>query len=176
MTTAAMTEPAEPATPAPRLLGLRLLLIIAALFAAYDAYLGVWILFGDTTGIAGPGLGGFLMKAHMASQLLLTLATLLFAVIGRVRYAIMALAAVVIMAWLNYISRVVGHELDFGSGYGGMETPAQIIAFPLMAACAVALAARNLQLGITTAFVTVPTLFNSAGIGLFSIVVALYGF
>lgn len=172
MTTAAMTEPAEPATPAPRLLGLRLLLVIAALFGAYDAYLGVTILFPDTTDTAGPGLGGLLMKAHMASQLLLTLATLLFAVIGRVRYAILALAAVVIMAWLNYISKAVGHGLDFGS----METLAQIIGFPLIAACAVVLAARNLELGIATLFVTVPTLFNSAGIGLFAIAVTIYGF
>lgn len=90
------------------------------------------------------------------------------------RYAIVALVLVVIMAWLNHISKVVGHGLDFDSG--GMETPAQLIAFPLAAAGAVVLAARNLELGLATALVIVPTLFNSAGIGLFSIAVTLYGF
>jgi hypothetical protein len=180
MPTAAMTEPTAPSLPitppARRLIGLRLLLIVAALFGAYDAYLGVTILFGDTTGIGGLGLGGFLLKAHVASELPLALAALLLAVIGRVRYAVLALAPVVIMAWLNYVSKVVGHVPDFSRGDVVMETAAQIIAFPLMATCAIALAAYNRQLGIATALVSLPVIFNTAGIALFSIAVAIYGF
>jgi hypothetical protein len=57
-----------------------------------------------------------------------------------------------------------------------METTALIIASPLMAACAIALAARNRRLGIATALVTLPTLFNVVGVALFAISVALYGF
>jgi hypothetical protein len=179
MPTAVMTEPTAPPlpAPAPRLIGLRILLILAALWEAFEAYSSVSILFGDMSEIPGPGFGGFLIKAQLASHLPLALAALLFAVIGRVRYAIMALAAVVVMTWLNYMPSVVRpHGFEFNGFYGTIETTAQIIAFPLMAACAVALAARNRRLGIATALVTLPTLFNFSGIALFAISVALYGF
>jgi hypothetical protein len=61
------------------------------------------------------------------------------------------------------------HGFEFSGFYGTIETTAQIITFPLMAACAVALAARNRRLGIATALVTLPTLFNFAGVALFAI-------
>jgi hypothetical protein len=179
MTTAAMTEPtalpAPDTAPAPRLLGLRAVLILAALFEAFDAYSNLFILFGDMSEIPGPGFGGFLIKAHIASHLPLALAALLFAAIGRVRYAIMALAAVVIMTWLNYMPSVVPRGLDF-QGNAAFETPAQIIAFPLMAACAIACAARNQRLGIATVLVSIPTLFNLFFVVAFAISVAIYGF
>ena len=38
----------------------------------------------------------------------------MFAAIGRVRYAIIALAAIVFMTWLNYMPSVVRHGFDFG--------------------------------------------------------------
>jgi hypothetical protein len=115
MPTAVMTEPTAPPlpTPAPRLIGLRVLLIIAALFEAYDAYSSVSLLFGDMSEIPGSGFGGFLIKAHIASHLPLALAAMVFAAMGRVRYAIMALAAVVIMTWLNYMPSVVPRGLEF---------------------------------------------------------------
>jgi hypothetical protein len=178
MPTAVMTEPTAPPLPAPvpRRIGLRILLILAALFEAFDAYSNLFILFGDMSEIPGPGFGGFLIKAQLASHLPLALAALVFAAAGRVRYAIMAQAGVVIMTWLNYMPSVVPRGLDFNGFYGAMETTAQIIAFPLMAACAIALAARNRRLGIATALVTLPTLFNVVGIALFAISVALHGF
>ena len=36
-----------------------------------------------------------------------------FATVGRLRYAIMALGALVLMTWLNYMPSVVRHGLDF---------------------------------------------------------------
>ena len=74
------------------------------------------MLFGDMSEIPGPGFGGFLIKAHMAAQPVLGLAALLFAVTGRVRYAIIALAANVIMNWLNYMPSVVRHGLGYDGG------------------------------------------------------------
>ena len=56
-----------PAAPAPRRLGLRTVLFIAALLEAYDALSNVFILFGDMSEIPGPGFGGFLIKAHLAA-------------------------------------------------------------------------------------------------------------
>ena len=73
----------------------------------------VSILFGDMSEIPGPGFGGFLIKAHIATHAPLALAALLFATIGNVRYAIIALGAVVIMTWLNYMPSVVRHGLGF---------------------------------------------------------------
>ena len=65
---------------------------------------------------------------------------------------------------------------DFSRDDVVLETAAQGIAFPLMAACAFVLTARNRQLGIATALVGLPAIFNSFSIALFSIVVTIYGF
>jgi len=179
MTMAEMTEPAataDAAAPAPRHLGLRIVLIIAAVLEAFDALSSVPTLFGDMSEIPGPGLGGFLIKAHIATHLPLALAAQVLAAIGRVRYAIIALGAVVAMTWLNYMPSVVLHGLEFSSGFATLQTTAQIIAFPLMAACAIALAARNQRLGLATALVGIPTLLNVFGIVAFAIDVSLHGF
>jgi hypothetical protein len=179
MTTAAMTAPialpAPDTAPAPRLLGLRSVLIIMALFEAYEGLSNVSTLFGDMSEIPGPGFGGFLIKAHIAAQPVLALAALLFAVTGRVRYAIIALAANMIMNWLNYMPSAVLHGLDFG-GISTFITPAQMIGFPLMAACAIGFAAGNQRLGIATVLVSIPTLFNLFFVIAFAISVAIYGF
>jgi hypothetical protein len=89
MATAEMTEPTPSADPvpapaAPRRLGLRIALIIAALLESFDALSSVPTLFGDMSEIPGPGFGGFLIKAHIASHPVLALAVLVFAAVGRV--------------------------------------------------------------------------------------------
>jgi hypothetical protein len=161
--------------PAPRHHGLRAVLIIAALLEGFDAASSVPILFGDMSEIPGSGLGGFLIKAHIATHLPLALATLVFAAIGRVRYAIIALAAVVFMTWLNYMPSVVLHGFEL-KGIGAFETPVRIIAFPLMAACAIALAARNQRLRLATALASIPTFYSLVGLMIFAIGVGIYGF
>ena len=173
-----MAETAEPSAevPASRHIGLRIVLIIAALFEAFDGFSNAFILFGDMSEIPGPGFGGFLIKAHIATHPVLALATLLFAIIGRVRYAIIALGAVVMMTWLNYMPSVVLHGLGFSNAYSTLQGTAQIIAFPLMAACAIAYAARDQRLGIATAMVSIPTFLNLLGVVAFAISVAIYGF
>jgi hypothetical protein len=166
---------AAPAPAAPRRLGLRVVLVIAALLESFDALTSVSTLFGDMSEIPGPGVGGFLIKAHIATHPLLALAVLVFAAIGRVRYAIIALAAIVFMTWLNYMPSVVLHGLEF-KGVGAFETPVRIIAFPLMAACAIALAARNQRLRLATALASIPTFYSLIGLIVFAIGVGIYGF
>ncbi|HMJ27183.1 MAG TPA: hypothetical protein VK512_00505 [Xanthobacteraceae bacterium] len=182
MTTAEMTEPTTPAPAdtvpapaAPRRLGLRVVLVIAALLEAFDALSSVPTLFGDMSEIPGPGFGGFLIKAHIAAHPVLALAVLVFAAIGRVRHAIIALAAIVFMTWLNYMPSVVLHGLEF-KGVGAFETPVRVIAFPLMAACAIALAVRNQRLGIATALASIPTFYSLIGLIIFAVGVSIYGF
>jgi len=181
MSLAEMTEPTASVDTASvptrrRHLGLRAALIMVAIVEALDGLSDFPTLFGDMSEIPGPGLGGFLIKAYIATHLPLALATLVFAAIGRVRYAIIALGAVVAMTWLNTMPSVVLHGLDFDSGFSALQTTAQIIAFPLMAACAIALAARNERLGLATALVGIPTLFNVFAVIAFAISVSLHGF
>ena len=87
----------------------------------------------------------------------------------------MALGALVLMTWLNFMPSVVRHGLDF-RGVSAFETPVRIIAFPLMAACAIALAARKERLGLATLLVSIPTLYGVFAVIAFGIGVILYGF
>lgn len=173
----AATLPDAAAVPvrAPRRLGLYLLLIIIAAIEAFEGLSHAPMLFGDMSEIPGPGLGGAIIKMYVASHPLLALAALALATIGRLRYAIMALGTLVLMNWLNYMPSVVRHGLDFG-GLSAFQTLVQSIAFPLMGACAIALAAGKERLGLVTLLVSIPTLFDVLAVIAFGISVFLHGF
>jgi hypothetical protein len=159
----------------PRLLGLYLLLIIIAAIEAFEGLSHAPMLLGDMSEIPGPGVGGAIIKAYIAAHPLLALAALALATAGQLRYAIMALGALILMNWLNYMPSVMRHGLDFG-GLSAFQTPVQIIVFPLMGACAIALAARKERLGLATMLVSIPTLFDVLAVIAFGISVFLYGF
>ncbi len=167
-------DAAAPIRP-PRLLGLYLLLIIVAAIEAFDGLSHAPMLFGDMSRIPGPGIGGAIIKAYVASHPVLALAALAFATVGWLRYAVMVLGVLVLMNWLNYMPSVVLHGLDF-DGASAFQTPLQIIAFPLMGASAIVLAARGQRLGLATMLVSIPTLFNVAAVIAFGVGVFLYGF
>jgi hypothetical protein len=174
------TAVSAPADAAPSLhhLGLRLLLGIAALLEAYNALSVVTDLF--IPGYKSSGLDGAIARAYLATHPVLALAALLFAIIGRVRDATIVLGALVLATWLNEMPSVVRHGLEFSSSYTALQTTAQIIAFPLMAACGIAYAARDQRPGISAALVSIPTLFNTlsrvVGVVVFAIGVMMYGF
>ena len=167
-----LPDAAPVAVRAPRLLGLYLLLIIIAAIEAFEGLSHAPMLFNDVTEIPGPGLGGAIIKTYIASHSLLALAALGLATVGRLRYAIMALGALVLM---NGLPSVVRHGLDFG-GLSALQIPVQIVAFPLMGACAIALAARKERLGLATMLVSIPTLFDVLAVIAFGISVFLHGF
>jgi hypothetical protein len=173
--TSATTVNDEAPVSAPRLLGLYLLLILIAAIEAFDGLSHVPALFGDMSEIPGPGVGGAIIKAYIAVHPLLALAALALATTGRLRYAIMALGALVLMNWLNDMPSAVRHGLDF-KGLAAFETPLQIIVFPLMGACAIALAARSHRLGLATLLVGIPTLYGVMAVVAFGIGVFLHGF
>ena len=176
MTSATTVNNAAPAPArAPRLFGLYLLLIIMAAIEAFDGLSHLPALFGNMSEIPGPGVGGAIIKAHIASHPLLALAALVFATVGRLRYAIMALGVLVLLTWLNFMPSVVRHGLDF-RGVSAFETPVRIIAFPLMAACAIALSARSQRLGLAVALVSIPTLYSVCAVIAFGIGIMIYGF
>ncbi len=157
------------------MLGLRIVLILMGLMEALDGFPSASTLFEDMSQIPGPGFGSFLIKAHLATHPVLAVAVIVLAAIGRVRAAIIALSAIAIMTWLNYMPSVVLHGLDF-KGTSAVETPLRIVAFPLMAVCANAYAARNQRLGLATLLASLPTLLQWLGIVFFAIGVMIYGF
>lgn len=163
----AMPAPAR----APRLLGLYLLLILMAAIEAFDGLSHLPTLFGDMSEIAGPGLGGAIIKADIAVHPLLALSALACATAGRLSYAIIALGSLILMNWLNYMPSVVTHGLDLDP-----FSVAQMVGFPLIGACAIALAARDRRLGFATLLVCIPTLFSALSALAFGIGVFLYGF
>ena len=157
--------------PAPRLLALRILLVIVALIELMDSLVGAWMLLGDMTVFPGPGIGGALIKLHLATHPLLALAALILAAIGRARHAIMVLAAVILTTWLSFLPSVVLHGLG-----GAVQTPVQIITFPLMGACAIALAARKQWLSLAAALVSIPAFMGTFRFVAFAMGVAINGF
>lgn len=173
------------ATPAPAgsalpesalpLMSLRIALIIVATIELFSGISGASVLFGDMSHI-GSGLGGGLIKAHLAAHPVLAAAAIVFAAMGRVRHAVIALGAVIIMAWLSDMPSIASHGLQLKGTFSMIETTARIIAFPLIAACAIAYAARNEHLGRATLLVAVPTLFGIVMIVGFAVGVMIYGF
>lgn len=164
-----------PAPPIRRPFGLLMVVLATAALEAVDGLSSVSTLFGDMSEIPGPGFGGFLIKAYLATHPVLALAALALAATGQLRGAIVALGAVIVMTWLNYMPSIVLHGFDF-RGVSGLQTPLQIVAYPLMAACAIACALRNQRLGLATLLVSAPTLANVLMVVAFAVGVAIYGF
>jgi hypothetical protein len=162
-----------PATSRPVLLGV--VLMIAALVELVQGMSSVPTLFGDMSKIPGPGFGGFLIKAQIATQAPLALAALAVAAFWP-RLAIIALAAIALMGWLGDMPSVVLHGFEAGSAISSVETLVRIVAIPLMAVCAIALSARNERLWSAAALACFPTLFSMASVALFAIAVSIYGF
>lgn len=174
---AATPMPADSAPPRPKLqmVGLRSVLIVLALIEAWFGISDAPVLLGDTSHI-GSGIGSGLVKAHLAAHPVLAVAAIAFASLGYVRHAIIALGTIIIMTWLSDMPSVIAHGLEFKSAFSAVETTAKVIAFPLIAACAIAYAAHNEHLGRATFLVAVPTLFNVVLIVGFAIGVMIYGF
>ncbi|WP_249166780.1 hypothetical protein [Bradyrhizobium sp. JYMT SZCCT0428] len=181
MTTAELRAPAPaagiaPATSAPRRIGLRIALSVIALLELYWGMSSAPTLLDDMSKVPGHGIGAAIVKLHLAVHPVLALSALLFAAIGYVRHAVMALGAVMLMTWLSYMPSVIRHGLAFNGPYAALETSVQIILFPLIAAFAIACAARDQRLGAATALVSTPTLLNLFTTTAFFIAMMMRGF
>jgi hypothetical protein len=129
--------------------------LVGALSDLPDFFRGVHNLFGEAS---GSGFAEAITTAHLICHPLLAMAAVVFAATGRVRHAIVALGIVAIMIWLNHLPWL--GRLDLGKARDVQWAAKQIIAFPLMAAFAIALAARNTRPGLATALVSIPTISN----------------
>lgn len=109
-------------------LGERLLLAVAAALELTGGLKDLPILFGDTSEIPGPRIGGWIITAKIALQPVFALLALAFAANGKIRHALVAMAAVVAVNWLSYMPSVALHGLELqGDGAGGLITLFEIV-------------------------------------------------
>jgi hypothetical protein len=157
--------------------GWRLLLVGAAALEFLGGLRDVPILFGNLSEIPGPGLGGWIITAKIALQPILGFAALFLAAAGRMREALLAMAAIILMTWLNWLPSVVRHGLDFkGTLFVNLQMIFLIMLAPLVAATVAALAVRRQRTSLAIALAVLPTLVSVLGVVAFGIGVAMYGF
>ena len=176
MTTTEATTIDAPPNSAPRYHWLRAALFAFAIYELLDSLTSVALLFSDDAGDFFSSVGGRIIQATIALRPLAALAVLVLAAMGRTRQAIMAMAVIVLLAWLSAMPSVVAHKPEFDNLLTGLQTVFQVVARPLLAVMAIAMAKRNERLALATAMVCLPTLVSIIEIAAFAIGVAIYGF
>ena len=172
MAMAEMTEPTSllPATtPAPRQIGLRLVLTALALVELTQEIAIQILLHGDMSGLRTS------VKLNLVAQPVLALAALIFALTGRLGHAIPALGAIVFLAWLEYMA-LIPDGFDYGNLFVNLDNATKAFIFPLVGACAMAFAARGERLGTATLLIAIPSGVNLFNALAFLIGVTIYGF
>ncbi len=152
------------------------LLVVVALVESVGALSAVPILFGDTSEIPGPGLGGWIVTLGIAVRPLFAVPALALAFKGRLAGCILALAGVTLVNWLSLSPSVASHGLGF-EGSGSAYSSAHFLISPLTAIGA-ALLVWNKPRRLDAAGIVVsgPTLLDVLGTLAFALSVAIYGF
>jgi len=169
MTTIEMIEHLAPPPATPRRTGLRLALAALALVELTDGIAIQILLHGDMSGL------GAIVKLNMVAPPVLALAALVFALTGRFRHAIPALGAIVLLGWLKFMA-LIPDGFDYGNLVVNLDNSTHAFIFPMLGACAMALAVRGERFGIATMLVGIPTLVNLFNAMAFLIGVTIYGF
>ena len=165
-------------TPAPmsawKRFGLSVAIVPLALYEIWDSYM-----FFTNMGlseITRPGFGGVLMKTFVLTQPFFALSALLCALTGRVRWAVIALAGVVLGRWLWFLPGPNGSSASKDLYVLLQPTIMLLVVPPLLAVCALVLAKRNEHLGLATLLAAVPIVYLNFEMALFAIAVTIYGF
>jgi hypothetical protein len=162
--------------PAPR--WPRLVLLIAAAIKLFGGLSSLPILFGDLSQVPGPGLGGAIIIAEIVLQPILALAALFFTIRGKIPYALIAMAFIILMNWLSYVPSLQLHGVNFGDGdpITGALLFAKIVLAPLLSLVVAGLALMEKHLTLATVLAVVPTILDIIGVAIFAVGVAIYGF
>jgi hypothetical protein len=152
----------------------RLALLIAAAFEFLTGLSDLPILFGDLSQVPGPGIGGAIIVAKIVLTPVIALAALFFAVRGRMLYAILAMAAALLLTWVSFLPSVAINGLEM-TGMAGAATIYLIFLVPLLALAGIVLALRG-RLTPAIVLVVLPTFVGVAATIVFAIGVAIYGF
>jgi hypothetical protein len=172
MTTLASTD----ATPSHR--WLRVLLVLVAALEFLDGLSGVQNIFTDyhhdTTLLR---FAQALTSVRLALSPVLAGAALIFAALGNVRRAILALAALVLTTWLlDGLPSIVIHGLRLKPDYGGLEEFVLYFFAPATAVAAALLVLKDRRLPLAGVLVCLPALFKWT-VGVICIVaILIYGF
>lgn len=174
--TAIETAPA-PARPA-RHGWLRTGLVLVAAYQLIDGLSNAPLIFADYHhATAYLRFAQALVSVKLALNPPVAAAALLFAVTGRLRQAILALAAFILLGFLlDDLWSFPIHGLELSLDYGGFVVFVHHFVFPAVALAGATLALKDRRLGLAGLLVCFPTLFDLAGILAFAVGIMLYGF
>jgi hypothetical protein len=154
-----------------------LLLLIAAVIEFLEALSDLPILAGDLSEIPGPGLSGAIITGTIILHPIAAAAALFFILRGKLTWALVSTAVVILLAWLSFMPSIALHGLDFqADGVAGVYTFTQIILPPILVLAIVGMALTGTRLTLATLLAVVPTLIRILSVIAFAIGVAIYGF
>ena len=157
---------------------LRLALVLVAALELLDALTSMHNIFTDYHHeTAYLRFAQALTSVQLALAPFLTAAAFYFALRGRLRHAILALAALALMVWLlDDVPSFPIHGFEFSMSFGGMVVFAHHFAFPIAALAGAALAWKDRRLALAGLLVSLPTIVKWVGVAVFTIAVMMYGF
>jgi hypothetical protein len=157
---------------------LRAALVIVAGYELWDALSNVPLIFADYENDAPVlRLAQTLILVNLALAPFVTAAALLFAVIGRLRHAIVALAVLELLTWLlDDLWSIYIHGLEVAATLGGAAVFAHHFVFPAAAIAAIVLALKERRLSLAVLLVSLPTLVKWIGIVLFNLAMWFYSY
>jgi len=157
---------------------LRLLLVLVAALEFLDALSGVQNVFTDyhhdTTLLR---FAQALTSINLALAPLLAGAALIFAASGNIRYAMLALAAMTLAAWvLDSLPSIVLRGVTLALDIGTLVELFLYVVAPLTAVAAALLALKEKRLALATLLACLPALVKWMGFVAFFIAIMIYGF
>jgi hypothetical protein len=157
---------------------LRLALVVVAALELLDALTSMHNIFTDyhhQTALLR--FAQALTSVQLALAPFIAAAAFIFALRGRLRHAILALAALALMVWLlDDVSSFPIHGFEFSMSFGGMVVFAHHFAFPVAAVAGAALAWKNRRLALAGLLVSLPAIVKWIGVAVFTISIMMYGF
>jgi hypothetical protein len=118
-----------------------------------------------------------LTSIKLALSPLLAGAALIFAALGNIRYAILALAALTLIVWaIDGLPSIAIHGVSLSPDFGGVEEFLLYLAAPAVTLTAALLALKDRRLPLATLLVCLPALFKWVGFVIFLIGIMVYGF
>ena len=157
---------------------LRLLLVLVAALEFLDALSSLQNIFTDYHhDTALLRFAQALTSIQLALSPLLAGAALIFAALGNIRYAVLALAVLTLVGWV-FISlpSIAIHGIKFSLEFGDLEGLFYYFVVPVVAAAAALLALKNRRLALATLLACVPALAKWIALVAFIIAIMIYGF
>jgi hypothetical protein len=173
MTTATTTENVPARRP-----WLCIFLGIIATIELVDALSSIQTIFAHhEAGTGPPSFAQTLNDIRLAVTPLIVAAALVFAAMGNVRRAVLALAVFILMAWLlDGLPTIALHGMSLSFDYGALGEVFLYVITPIAALAAGALTFKNRRLGLADLLVSLSTLFRWIGLVIFIVAVVKYGF